>query len=460
MTLSKVAVFPLVSTRNDVWRDSCFAEFWQTASALKDVFFYFLLGDGAEVPEKYQLPNVGVVNLPYWYTFVASESILSNDIYKLFNPMDGKYQVDAFIMSHSVIGAAAKRMLDMGDTCRVPVFISETKAADFNGTHDDVSENGLLLRSIGYATCPSIFHTPREKKVALSAATRYMLPSIVKKIDENSLVRSPGVFAKEVNAVANSIKKPDKFTVLFAARFNQNKRWPEILKVMETFCRANADSEAIAVTPSIPTCDQNFLSQFQKVKIVYALPRKEYVEALGAPHVSISLSNEEGFTLGFSEQIATGNPVLLPDRPWSRTLMPYPEYQFLFHKNEKELYGLLMYVKQNYEEVRARIKPAVDRFVEEHDVFNVAKTMRAFVEKNVENTYEVFKDWAPRLKGYLECLPDEFTMDDFIKVANADGMAFGCFYRQVNILATYRNLFFWLKENTKVMHTKEMRFKK
>ena len=438
----RLLVYPLISTKNEIWRESNFIVYWQLAKALPDVFFYMLVNKEAVIPEDLQLPNLTLIRANKWMPFQASQALIDSAIYE-FNALNGPHQVDAIVVSHSVSAAFVKRALWAFSECYVPVFVLEPKAADFGDTHDDILPIHLLLKSASYSECPTFFSTVREKKIALTAAQRYLSASQVKQMDERAVVRSQGFMAKEIYSTRLD-KFPD-FTLLFAARFNSNKQWDKVLGVFERFCQIHPDAKAIAISPSTPPGGK--AKFFQKTEIFEALPRKEYLDKIIRAHVSVSMSMEEGFAIGWAEQIATGKPVLLPDRAWARTLMPHNEYT-LFYKTENELYALLEYVKQQYDAVVDKIQPAVKKFIEQHDIRGAADDIVRYIEKHLVGTYVVFGGMSRQLRDILKKMPDTFTLTEFVKLANQSGMIFGSGYRQVNSLATYRSLYFWLKNNT------------
>jgi len=412
------------------------------------------------IPDEYRFPNLGYLPIVDWVPFAMAQTCVTGEMLELFNPLNGKYQVDCCMTSKTAAAASIKRMLWIGESVRIPVFISELKAADYNSTHDDVFDLDLKLRSVSYSECPTFFGTEREKKIGIRAGERYLSPAMLDKIRGNGYVRSMGTPLKALHKRAHELPKFDQFTLLFAARFNSNKRWDAVLETFETYCRMNDDVRAIAVAPSLPVGGDTKLTHFQKTEIHEALPRQEYLDTLSRIHLSVSMSIEEGFAFGWSEQIATGNPVLFPDRAWARSLMPKKEYEKCFYKDDKHLLALIEYMRQNYDEIRKEIAPAVEWFVNEHDLPHAAQQYRDHMWEHTKHTFEAYKDWIPRLEEALDGMPNEFTMKEFMQLAHKLGCRFGQLIRQHSATSAFRNAWMWLREHADPQMTQEMVFKK
>lgn len=458
--LTRLLIVPLISTKGAIWRESDFVTWFQFCKSWPDVFIYMLVNPEAEIPDEYRLPNIGYVPIVDWVPFSMAQSCVTSEMLRMFNPLNGEYQVDCILTAKTAAAAPMKRAFWLGDKTHIPVFISEQKSSNFGETHDSVTDLDLMLRSVSYTECYPFFGTAREKQIALNAAKRYMTPHTVAKIDRRGYARSMGVPLREIYEAGKTTPKYDDFTLLFAARFNSNKRWDTVLQHFETYCKLNKGVKAIGICPSLPINSGTQFTHFQSTEIRKALPRKEYVETLLKSHISVSASVEEGFAFGWAEQIATGHPVLFPDKPWARGLMPAKDYEKCFYRNEKELLALTKYVQNNYEDFCKEIAPAVEWFVEEHDLPHAASQYRDHMWDKSQGTYEVFKDWHTRLLDVLDDMPNEFTMEEFKKRAAKNKLLFGQMLRQLSTMSSYRNLWFWLRANTEPLHTVEMKFKK
>jgi len=314
------------------------------------------------------------------------------------------------------------------------------------------------LKALSYAMCPTIFGTSSERDAGLALSRRYLSSALLKRLDQTAILQSMGIPLSDIRERAERTPKFELFTMLFAARFNSNKQWASVLEAIETFCRMTPDTQGKAICSSTP--DDVRLDHFQKVKIERQLPRPQYVDMLCRSHVAVSDSLEEGLSFGWAEQIATGNPVLLPRRPWAKGLMPHAEYDVCFHDGGRELLALMAYIHKNYDAVRAQIRPAVDKFIGFHDLPIAARGCADVIESATAGTFEGFKNWDGRLQECLQGMPDSFTLAEFVKACDKAGMTFGILLRQLSALNTYRNLYCWLKQYAKPQHSIEMRFQK
>lgn len=455
----RVLILPLISTKHKVWRESDYIVYWQLAKALPEMWFTMMVNPEVEILAEYALPNLGYLKTDAWHPFTASQAIVPDGFYDLLNPLNGRHQVDAVVTSRVPIGAGIKRLLSYSSRCRVPVVLIEPFAANGNcKTVDELEGLELLLKAMSYAECPTIFGTSSEQAAGLAMSQRYLSSAMLKKLDKTAILQSTGVPLAEIQKRADELDKFDTFTVLFAARFNSNKQWDKVLDAMETFCRMTPDTQGKAICSSMP--DDVRLTYFQKVEIQLQLPRQEYVDTLCRSHIAVSDSIQEGLSAGWAEQIATGNPVLLPRRKWAKGLMPHSEYDICFHSGGNELVALMAYVKDNYEKVRAVIRPAVDKFVAVHDLPVAARGCADVITSTVDGTFETFSNWAGRMRKVLTTMSESFTLEEFAKACGKVGMPFGLGFRQLSALNTYRNLYFWLKQNAKLLPTLETRFEK
>lgn len=458
--LKRLLIVPLISTKGKIWRESDFITWFQFCKSWPDVYIYMLVNAEAEIPDEYRLDNIEYVPIVDWVPFSMAQSCVTSEMLRMFNPLNGEIQVDCVLTAKTAAAAPMKRAFFMGDKTHIPVFISEQKSSNFGETHDSVTDLDLMLRSVSYAQCYPFFGTAREKQIAINAAKRYMTPHTVAQIDRQGYARSMGVPLQEIHDAGKTTPKYDDFTLLFAARFNSNKRWDGVLAAFEKYCKMNKGVRGIGICPSMPINSGVELTHYQSTEIREALPRNEYVDTLLRSHISVSMSVEEGFAFGWAEQIATGHPVLFPDKPWARGLMPAAQYEKCFYKNESQLLALIKYVQSNYEEFCAEIAPAVKWFVKEHDLPHAAQQYREHMWDKTTGTYEVFKDWHPRLLRVLDDMPNEFSMMEFKTRAAKDGLLFGQMLRQLSTMSSYRNLWFWLRENAVPLHKPGMVFSK
>ena len=113
----------------------------------------------------------------------------------MFHPMDGDYPVDVILTSRAVLATFLTRLYWGKTNARppIPVVIIEPKAIDYSSTHNQVTETELTLRALGYASSFTFFSTPVERQTGLQMCRRYLSPSLVQKVDQNSAVLPLGI---------------------------------------------------------------------------------------------------------------------------------------------------------------------------------------------------------------------------------------------------------------------------
>ena len=101
----KLLLIPHISTKEDIYKESDFIVWKQFIESWgDDAFCYVLLNEGAVISEELKLPNVEYIRLGEWFPSDSSQMMVSDKIYGLFNPINGKYQVDA-ILTSKVLGS-------------------------------------------------------------------------------------------------------------------------------------------------------------------------------------------------------------------------------------------------------------------------------------------------------------------------------------------------------------------
>jgi glycosyltransferase involved in cell wall biosynthesis len=414
----------------------------QFARQWKDVTIFIPINKDAEIPEDCQLPNVVYIRLEHWYPFGAAQAQISSELYSLFNPVNGKYQVDAIVTSKNLIGANLKRLFYNSPTLNIPVIIAEYWVQEPENLPNSVE---VKLRAVSWSECRTIFHTHREKRFAITEGRRFLSAASTAEIIDRGIVRSQGLPCKFVQTIAQKTEKFDKFTLLFAARFNSNKRWKEVLSAYEDIFRMGLDVQIKAIKPNSVGLDD--LKLFEKVEYFDPLGYEDYITLMSKCHVSVSMSRDEGFSMGLSEQRCTGNPVLLPDKDWAKELVPR-DYPYIY-KSPTEMLAMLRYCYANYAEARSKIATTVEEFIAEHDIEVAAAGYLQIVTAEVAGTWMPFREWDPKFRDTLTVLPEQFTLDEFAKAAGKRHKA--QFGNYVVIIGAHRNLHRWLVANTDVV---------
>ena len=410
-------------------------------SAMAEITCFIPINKDAEIPDDCKLPNVRYIYLDHWHPYSAAQGYIGSELYALFNPVNGKYQVDAVITSKNVIAANIKRMFKMSEALNIPVFIAEYWVQTPISNDNSVETK---LRAVSWSECRTFFPTAREKGFAITEARRYLSASSTQSIMDTGLIRSQGVPCELVQSIAldPEVSKFDKFTMLFAARFNSNKRWKEVLGAYEDIFRMGLDVEIKSVYPN-SSATRRDLDKFEKVQYLEPLPYMDYLKLMNQCHVSVSMSEDEGFSFGLSEQFCTGNPLLLPNLSWAYALVG-KDYPF-FYSSQSELLALLKYCFENYDEARKMVAPIVADFVEEHDIGVAAAGYLAIMNEDIAGSWTPFREWDDKFTAVVAELPEQFTLKEFADLAAKKYDA--GFGNYVILIGAHRNLHRWLVEN-------------
>jgi glycosyltransferase involved in cell wall biosynthesis len=422
----------------------------------KDVFCYVLLHEEAVIPDEFHYPNVEYVKSGKWYPYTPNQVMVSDELYSLFNPIDGKYQVDAAITTKTVLAPSLKRLLMYDSKLAVPVIVLEPWVSAGLSSSPSIDTR---LRALAYAECPTFFLTSREKQLALDFSKDFLSSSALSDMHSNSTVRSQGLPAKRVRDHERSVEKFDTFTFVFSARFNANKQWDKVLEVYEDIFRMGRDVQIKAVgTTSMPS---NISKRFSKVEFIPSQSYEDYVDLISRSHVAVSMSIDEGFSCGWSENICTGNPVLLPKKSWSSCLVGDADYPF-FYRSPVELIALLKWIYDNYEESRDKMRKYADYFVDHHDISVAAEGVINRISDAVDGTWRAFEKWDKKFTVALGEMPEEFTFSEFIEYCEKKYKAkFGLFTpAYIATIGAYRNIYVWLCHKAKDLYSADMKFRR
>ncbi len=128
---------------------------------------------------------------------------------EMFNPRNGRYQIDALITSRRVAAGLYARMLwDYRLDRPPPVFIDESMVAEFNKTPSVVSDIELIGQTLGYAFCWPLWDTEVQRKTAMEAARHYLSGSGVLKTMEKGVVIPAGFDPGRVDGVVGDVVTP------------------------------------------------------------------------------------------------------------------------------------------------------------------------------------------------------------------------------------------------------------
>ena len=145
-------------------------------------------------------------------------------------------------------------------------------------------------------------------------------PEAAERIREKSRVRPPGI----VSFPARGVRKPGPMRILWAARWEHEKRPDVFFEALARLAAKNVDFRIAVLgggnaSPIVPAMDQGRLRFADRLLRWGYLDRTEYQEALLEADVVVSTAEHDFFGIGVAEAIAAGAYPMLPDR------LAYPE---------------------------------------------------------------------------------------------------------------------------------------
>lgn len=425
----RYAMIPLTSTVMNIKTES---DFLSSKHMIEEAvrqgrgYFYFCLIDE-------QKKYLGVRNTPgitYLYNperteFYYQSSFVPLNFIELFNPVLGKYYVDAVITSRSGAAAIMSKLLwdKRVEEPEIPVVVVENKVSAAGGTHNVMCYEDLLLRAAGYAVSCNFFATERERKLAFDLCKEFLSPSAMKRVIENSHVVYHGVNCEEIDETIKKTPKSEKFTLLYSGRLTSNKQWKRVLEDYKKFFSFGRDVDLVVCAPLGSTEIDSAIKRLGTWgEVNLGLPRKEYLEKLVSSHVCLSNSLEEGGTVGFVEQLYSGAVVILPKRPWVEGILGlmYREYPFLYDGSTEQAYTVLKAVFEDYQSAREKME-AVRKFIREnYDIKVVVKRYFDIIEQYVlERKRRVLRKREPQgikklIDNILRIMGREVNFNEFL----------------------------------------------
>lgn len=317
-----------------------------------------------------RMPGLMYIYKDYEYDWYTESGLIDlRELADNFSRVVGKYYVDALVTA--MPAQVPIYQLALSDIVRQRDFPCMTIDPSVYYLRDNaVNRISHVMTHFGYANSTTIFLSPKEKIVALENARKCLSPADVKKIDKTSMVLPVGVPCDYIDNVVGKPEKYDKFTLFFGARFNSVKNADKVMELYGKFLSSGKDCQIKMTTNTSETkvgTSDVYKAMINKYKdvldIQYRCPRNEYLEKAARSHVAVAWSTDEGFPVGFWEQMYMGMPVLFHKKPWVTAQLP-DWYPWVF-STMSEAYGMLLYIYENYDKV-AKDMGRMQKFIREN----------------------------------------------------------------------------------------------
>jgi hypothetical protein len=223
-------------------------------------------------------------------------------------------------------------------------FVLDKKANAF------VHEHTLAETTMGMSIADLNAFTLNSDKVRMKTESRkFLFPSMVKKIEENSLISMGGVDIERVEKFASD-EKYEKFTVNWGFAYTMGYRIDKVFEEIDMLFRSGRDIDVIATSPgsrghgTIVDWERfNYFTFMEKV------PQEEFWKVISKCHAFVFMPDATELSYSVLEQQFLGLVGVFIDKDYLEGLL-YPGYPFVA-KNHEEIALYLRRIYENYEDL-------------------------------------------------------------------------------------------------------------
>lgn len=364
------------------------------------------------------------------------------DFYTTYNAMDedwfintfsrryGSELIDAIITSKASVVPQWQAILSDYIRCRdLDCCVIEPGVCDKEAGDVQQGRAGLMLMAMGYSQSISVYLTDYEKERAKRLSSKYLAPSCIRRIDEESIVMPIGIDTGHIDDITKGISKNKKFTALYAARLNTVKKPAKILELYDTMYRAGRNINIVVTTGTHHTIGSVWMNDILRGKpeivVHYKCEKDKYLKIAAGAHVFICWSKSEGFPVGYYEQMYLGVIGIFPNVDWAVRQLP-PGYKWIFSTKE-EAYSMLMEIHDNYDSVTKEMVWMRDFILKQYKYKKVYSTLekRLMKKRQKNKTYLSFKSINEMLRNEIvPQLPDSFGLDIILDCLEKYGRSF------------------------------------
>lgn len=422
-----------------------------------DCYFYLILSkegkrDGLEIPDRTHVLYLDEQDYDGRIMY-DMHSALPIDFPRNFNMRYGKYPVDIWTTSRTTASFLLKRQLwDYRLIESVPVVLSENmvvtppksmKKRDMDFRCALMARTvpvatyyeDMLLRSVAYATCHTLFPTELPKKEAFETAKMFLSAKSLEMFHKKTRVQTKGLDFDYVDkTIPYGMPKNKKFTLFYGGRLNEAHGADKMVQLYDEMFQAGRDVQIILTTPKhdCTFLDNELILKGRRragdsgdptrhIDFYPGCPPHEFYAKAAGSHVYLEMSRQAGFGGGILEQLYMskyGLVPVLPNVPWALELVP-DDYTFLF-KNDHEARSMLRWIYENYDEAVKKSR-YISKYV--YEKFSMEVNLPKYFSI-LEEVFDEF-DCYERLfsEGNVKLMTEAvnrlrtpFSLDDFFKL--------------------------------------------
>lgn len=461
----RLAVIPAMNLGvSSLLGDSSLHGWWNWSKRITelcdDVFVYLLLPEGlADWEFKHERVEALFQDESVGYYVMHGEMPYS--FMRLFSPIIGKYPVDAVVTERvSAIGWISRALMEPRfKSQEVPIVTDEAMVLDWTSKMQMVPEAEMVAKMLGYVISTPVFHSDWERDIALRVMRRYLSSHVIDDVRDRARVCGRFLDVESLEKHIVGVEKNKEFTLFVGQRLNNTKHGKELLEVYDKFYSAGRSVRIVATSPRCEAFSlETWLLKdkiFPEIEFLPNCSRDRFWKEAASAHVCLNLSSgvDEGFSLGYLEQILCGPVPLIPNVDWVNALMGpvLKEYPYKF-ESPSEAAGMLRYVYENYEEAQGHAQKLREYIRglfagskgEDYDL-KLLDIVREIVGQTKH--LKMTKGSIELLKTSMIGLDDEFTLDKVWKTMLKNSRFMTSELRVRGGQPSKAQVYWWLCEN-------------
>lgn len=319
-------------------------------------------------------PRIATHFAPMLTSGINGWGMSNQELYYLFNLQKTMLFYDAVWSCRMNFSPVLKRMLKMKferGNVNVPVFNFTgrvTYPETFRGQkYNYYGEDEVISETAGYLLDYNFFWLEAEKRLAMENARKYLSPSMVKRVKENSLVTACGLDCDAIDAKrANTPERTDKRVCLFfGGRFASQKGFNEVIDLMDHAHQSGRDVRCVCTTPEP---DEGEIAELRKkhphIEFYPNCGRDEFHLRMAEGDVFFCFSTVESYGISYWEMLYSGLVGVFVESDFAKEVLPdgYPYVA----KSVKDMMPLTMTVINNLESGRGWVTKARAKLKEHH----------------------------------------------------------------------------------------------
>jgi hypothetical protein len=351
--------------------------------------------------------------------------LVPKELYDLFNEDIGTKYYDAVICDKVHIANYVKlilfRKFKTEGSQTVPYITLTQFVVRLEGRFKNMLDEYEFAQCLGWLSSFNIFENERNAKVCFDIARKYLQPSYVRKIMDNSNVQN--IYGINVEGVRkhkkpNSYIKGQKIRINYAHRTATHYKFEEIVELVDYLFSGGLPIEFIITTPSsnIGGYGARVLRQMKEkglhVEVHEGLNQEEFYKIASTCHLFLEAIDELQSPNAIFETMYLGQVGIIKDYEWVNHFLP--NYPFKYN-NFNEAFELVKRFADNPTPMIDNLKN-VDAMLERDYVIQTnaikcyewikTKVMPQFTAK--QNVIDIIKEISETVK-----LPEELTFEEF-----------------------------------------------